>query len=231
MPGRMLSKPVLGFALAASLAGPVFAGEYAVLRTGFRIHVDSHERAGELIRLHTREGVTEIPAAAVIAFEAEEFHTPPAAQANTGAFFNSQNTAPFDAKPSPATPADQKLLVQAAALRSGLPPALVSSVAAVESGFRPDAVSSKGAIGVMQLMPGTARRLSADPHDAAQNIDAGARLLRELLIKYDGDVIKALSAYNAGEAAVDRYNGVPPFAETQNYVRKVVRTYLDNGGK
>ena len=121
---------------------------------------------------------------------------------------------------------DTRTLVRDAALRSGLPPALVESVARVESALRPEAVSPKGALGVMQLMPATARALDADPHDTAQNIDAGARLLRELLIKYDGDVVKALSAYNAGEGAVDRYRGMPPYPETQDYVDKVIRTYV-----
>ena len=92
------------------------------------------------------------------------------------------------------------------------------------------AVSPKGAIGVMQLMPETARALAANPHDPVQNIEAGARLLRALLIQYDGDVVKALSAYNAGAGAVARYRGMPPFAETQRYVEKVIRAYLRNGG-
>ena len=101
----------------------------------------------------------------------------------------------------------------------------------MESALRPEAVSPKGALGVMQLMPATARMLDADPHDTAQNIDAGARLLRELLIKYGGDVVKALSAYNAGEGAVDRYRGMPPYPETQDYVDKVIRTYVSAGAK
>ena len=117
-----------------------------------------------------------------------------------------------------------------AARRSGLPPEFVESVAQVESGFRPDAVSPKGALGVMQLMPGTARTLGADPHDTAQNIDAGTRLLRELLIKYDGDVVKALAAYNAGEGAVDQYQGMPPYNETRWYVKKVIDAYQKAGG-
>jgi soluble lytic murein transglycosylase-like protein len=98
-------------------------------------------------------------------------------------------------------------------------------VAKVESAMRSDAVSPKGAIGVMQLMPATARALDADPADPAQNIEAGTRLLRDLLIKYNNDAIKALAAYNAGEGAVDRYQGLPPFSETQNYVDKVIRNY------
>ena len=122
-------------------------------------------------------------------------------------------------------------MVRDAALRSGLPPALVESVARVESSLRPEAVSPKGALGVMQLMPAAARALAADPHDNAPNIDAGTRLLRDLLIKYEGDVVKALSAYNAGEGAVDRYQGMPPYPETQDYVDKVIRTYVKAEGR
>ena len=128
-------------------------------------------------------------------------------------------------QPVRASSTDPKVLIREAAVRSGLPPAFVESVARVESAFRPDAVSAKGAIGVMQLMPGTARALGADPHDMGQNIEAGARLLRELLLKYDGDVVKALAAYNAGSAAVDRFGGVPPFDETQRYVNRVIGFY------
>ena len=118
-------------------------------------------------------------------------------------------------------------MVREAARRSGLPPEFVESVALVESGFRPGAVSPKGALGVMQLMPGTAKTLGADPRDTAQNIDAGTRLLRELLVRYDGDVVKALAAYNAGEGAVIKYGRrIPPYPETQQYVVGV-RSYYN----
>ena len=201
-------------ALAAAL--PVFGGEDAVLSNGFRIHAERHEIAGSSVLLYTRDGVTELPAAAVASFEAEEYAVPPM----------------VPPKVDPPLPvSDARTLVRDAARRTGLPPSLVESVARVESNLRPDAVSPKGALGVMQLMPATARALEADPHDTAQNIDAGARLLRELLIKYDGDVVKALSAYNAGAGAVDRYRGMPPYAETQDYVDKVIRTYVKEGGK
>ena len=122
-------------------------------------------------------------------------------------------------------------MVRDAARRSGLPPEFVESVALVESGFRPGAVSPKGAMGVMQLMPRTAKSLGADPHDTAQNIDAGTRLLRELLLKYDGDVVKALAAYNAGEGAVEKYRGLPPYNETRSYVNKVIDAYQKAGGQ
>ena len=212
-----MSKHFSGWILTALAAAlPVFGGEYAVLSNGFRIHAERHEIAGSSVLLYSKDGVTEIPAAAVASFEPEEYRPPPAAAPPA---------------PAPAQVKDPTTLLRDAARRTGLPPALVESVARVESNFRPDAVSPKGALGVMQLMPATARELAADPHDIAQNIDAGARLLRELLIKYDGNVVKALSAYNAGSGAVDRYRGMPPYAETQDYVDKVIRAYVKEGGK
>jgi soluble lytic murein transglycosylase-like protein len=202
--------------LSLLLALPAWAGEYAVLANGFRIHEERHEAAGTSVRLYSKDGVTEVPAGSVVSFEPEEYIAPPV-------------TPPKVDAPLPVS--DTRTLVRDAAIRSGLPPSLVESVARVESALRPDAVSPKGALGVMQLMPATARKLDADPHDTAQNIDAGARLLRELLIKYGGDVVKALSAYNAGEGAVDRYRGMPPYPETQDYVDKVIRTYVGTGAK
>jgi soluble lytic murein transglycosylase-like protein len=96
---------------------------------------------------------------------------------------------------------------------------------AAESGGRADALSPKGAIGLMQLMPGTAKELGADPFDPAQNVDAGARYLRDLLVKYDGQLWHALAAYNAGPGAVDKYNGVPPYRETVRYVDRIDKAY------
>jgi soluble lytic murein transglycosylase-like protein len=92
-----------------------------------------------------------------------------------------------------------------------------------ESGFAPGAVSPKGAIGLMQLMPGTARELGADPRDPAQNVDAGARYLRDLLLRYDYRLWHALAAYNAGPGAVDAHHGVPPYRETIDYINRVCR--------
>jgi soluble lytic murein transglycosylase-like protein len=204
--------------LALAAAVPVFGGEYAVLANGFRIRAERHEVAGSSVLLYTQDGVTEMPAAGVASFEIEEYTAP-------------TTTVPPAPATTPEPVKDPTTLVHDAARRTGLPSALVESVARVESNLRPDAVSPKGALGVMQLMPATARALAADPRDTAQNIDAGARLLRELLIKYDGNVVKALSAYNAGEAAVDRYRGMPPYAETQDYVDKVIRAYVKEGGK
>jgi len=127
-------------------------------------------------------------------------------------------------------PAELVELATAAAHRHGLDPALVSAVVAVESGFQPQAVSPKGARGLMQLMPRTAREMGiADPFDPAANLDGGSRYLSSLVARYDGDLTRALAAYNAGMGAVARHGGVPPYAETRKYVRKVLGRY--QGGK
>jgi soluble lytic murein transglycosylase-like protein len=117
-------------------------------------------------------------------------------------------------------------IINRAAARNGLDPALVGAVVRQESGFRADAVSPAGAQGLMQLMPSTARDLGvADPFDPRQNVDGGARLLRSLIDRYDGRLDFALAAYNAGPGAVDRYGGVPPYPETQSYVSAILADY------
>src|SRR5580658_8001936 len=128
------------------------AGEFVVLSNGFRIHADSHSSEGLVIRLQTKQGVIEIQANTVAAFEQEDY-TPPAAPA----------PAPVASKVD-LTPRE---LITQAAVHAGLPPAIVQSIARAESGYRQDAVSPKGAIGLMQLMPRTAAALNADPLDAA----------------------------------------------------------------
>ena len=223
------------FAAEADVAAPavssfvnVFTTEDVVLSTGFRLHADRHEIQGDRVLLYTHGGVTELPASAIDRFDKVEHvenvdAVPKRVPVNEAASFSLAKSP----KPVP----DPRVLLRDAANRSGLPPAFVESVAQVESALRPDAVSPKGAMGVMQLMPATALALDADPSDTAQNIEAGVRLLRDLLVRYDGDVVKALSAYNAGAGAVTRYGGLPPYPETQNYVDKVLRTYIGNGGR
>ena len=108
------------------------------------------------------------------------------------------------------------------ARQNQISPQLVHSVIRAESNYDPNAVSPKGALGLMQLIPATARRFGvSDVFDPADNIQGGARYLKHLLDLYNGDEALALAAYNAGEGAVSRYGGVPPFPETQNYVAKV----------
>lgn len=113
-----------------------------------------------------------------------------------------------------------------AAVRYRVDHRLVESLVEMESGFDPQAVSSQGAMGLMQLMPEVARAYGvSDPFDAFASLDAGVRLLRDLLLRFDGDLSQTLAAYNAGSGAVERYAGVPPYAETQGYVRRVLYRY------
>ncbi|MBO5651469.1 MAG: lytic transglycosylase domain-containing protein [Selenomonas sp.] len=123
--------------------------------------------------------------------------------------------------------ADQNLstLIEAAARKYKVDPKLVAAVAEVESNGNQEAVSSAGAIGVMQLMPDTAASLGVDPYNKQQNIEGGAKYLRQMLDTFGGDTKKAVAAYNAGPGAVKDYGGVPPYKETQNYVNKVLDIY------
>lgn len=117
-------------------------------------------------------------------------------------------------------------VIENAARKHNIPAALVRAVIVAESNFDPAAVSHAGAQGLMQLMPRTALEMFVDdPHDPAQNIHGGTRYLRFLSNMFDGDFIKVVAAYNAGPTAVRRYKGIPPYAETQDYVRKVTRLY------
>lgn len=127
--------------------------------------------------------------------------------------------------PSPDDRMEQ--IIQDAAARHQVDPALVKAVINTESGWNPTAVSRKGAMGLMQLIPGTAQRFGVgNPYDPAQNVEGGTTYLKTLLDRYNGDLSKSLAAYNAGEGAVDKSGGVPWYPETQRYVRKVTDAYF-----
>ena len=135
-------------------------------------------------------------------------------------------TADYPRNSKTFTPEEIDAAIEKAASRHNVDPNLVRSVIKVESDFNPNAVSRKGAMGLMQLMPQTARQLNVkNPFDPQQNVDAGVRHLKKLLESYGGDIKLSLAAYNAGTGAVARSAGIPPIAETQNYVRRITNIY------
>ena len=199
-------------------ASSAVAGEFVVLASGARMYVDRHEADAAKVRLYHGSGVVEMDASKIKGFEADDALPAPVAPKSAV-----PETPALAATPAPASALTPRQLADAAADKYGLPRELVRSVMAAESGFLAEAVSPKGAIGLMQLMPETAHELGVDPSDPAQNVDGGARYLRDLLLKYDGGLRHALAAYNAGPAAVDKYNGIPPYPETINYVGRIER--------
>jgi soluble lytic murein transglycosylase-like protein len=187
--------------------GAAARAEIALLSSGLTLKLDGHRVEDGVVVMALRGGgEVGVPPEAVRGFVPDEV---------------------LDEVAGP-TSGDVRELAAAAARRHGLDPELVMAVVSVESAFRPQAVSPKGAQGLMQLMPGTARSLGvADPLDPAQNLDGGARHLGQLIELYNGDLVRALAAYNAGQGAVQRHGGVPPYRETRSYVKKVLDRYRE----
>ncbi|MFY9528555.1 MAG: lytic transglycosylase domain-containing protein [Candidatus Acidiferrales bacterium] len=187
----------------AALFSPAARADYAVLRSGERLHIRGYERQGDRVRLVLDGGTVEVAAADLVAVEPEEVFTP---------------------APDPAPAGPYGKIIRAAAQEQGVDEALISSVIATESNFNPKAVSRRQAVGLMQLRPETATRYSvSNAFDPTQNISAGTRYLKDLLQQYHGNLALALAAYNAGPHRVERYHGVPPYPETRSYVRRVAK--------
>jgi soluble lytic murein transglycosylase-like protein len=193
-------------ALAAAVSAglvPVANADYAVLKSGVRLHITGYELAGDQVRLTVAGGSINVAATDLVSVEPEDQFAalPPAPTAGTGPYIN---------------------LIHAAAEKHGVDEKLITHVIAVESNFNPRAASRKQALGLMQLLPTTAARYSvSNIFDPAQNIDAGTHYLKDLLARYSGNLSLALAAYNAGPQMVTRYGGIPPFPETQKYVQKI----------
>jgi hypothetical protein len=203
----LLSVALIGLFLIA----PLHAAEVANLTNGFSLRHDHHEVVGTTTRLYMSAdgaaGYVDVPTADIEGFEP----APPELQ---------------DAAAPTRKPQDLQTIVSAASNQHQVDADFIASVIHAESANNPRAVSPKGAQGLMQLMPGTAGKLGVkDSFDPAENVDGGVRYLRELLLLYNGDMIKALAAYNAGPQRVEQYKGVPPYPETHAYVARVIKDY------
>ncbi len=210
---------IASVALMAWAAVPSFASQDAVLRNGFSIRHERRAVIGAVTRLYVNadgSSYVDIPTEQIEHFEDAPAEIKPAAAVENRA----------GAHPNSIPVVDLNQVVSAASGRYRLDPDLVNSVIRAESGFNVRAVSRKGAQGLMQLMPGTASQLGVpNAFDPEANVDGGTRYLRELLERYNFDLVKALAAYNAGPHRVEQYGGVPPYYETRAYVARIVRDF------
>ncbi len=219
-----------GWAAAVTLlvltALPCSAADSAVLRNGFSIRHERREVIGKITRLYVdgdNASFVDVPTEEIDHFETLPAEVAPAelrkdqAASHPVLQMSGENV---------GLPVDLNEVVKAASGTYRLDPDLVNSVIRAESGFNVKAVSPKGAQGLMQLMPQTASELGVhNAFDPRANVDGGTRYLRELLERYDFDLIKALAAYNAGPQRVEQYGGVPPYYETKAYVARIVRDF------
>ncbi len=214
------------FCVAASLllVRPAVAAEFAVLRNGFSILHDHRTVTGDTTRLFISRddsSFTDVPTAEITGYE-KDLSLPLPVPAQPVSSPRQLLTAPIPIHSAP----DLEQVVNSASAAYHLDPDLVNTVIHAESGFNPHAVSPKGARGLMQLMPSTASALGVrDVFDPEANVGGGSRYLRELLERYNFDLVKALAAYNAGPERVEQYRGVPPFHETRAYVARIVHEY------
>ena len=226
--------------MLAIITLPCLAGDVAVLKNGFEIRHERRAVIGEVTRLYVKadkSSFVDVPTAEIDHFEARPDLSAmpaapaaslPAASAPAGVFAPNVVQSAKAAKLSfPARPvADLNQVVNEASDRYRLDPDLVNSVIKAESDFHVRAVSPKGAQGLMQLMPGTASQLGVpNAFDPQANVEGGTRYLRELLERYNFDLVKALAAYNAGPEKVERFGGVPPYYETRTYVARIVKDF------
>jgi hypothetical protein len=217
-------------AILAVAALPCFGGEVAVLRNGFSIRHERRERVGDITRLYvTADGASfvDVPTGEIEYFEAAPELPASGSRLPASGQKSGSTLSPF-ARNAPHAPVALNLdeVVNVASGHYRLDPDLVNSVIKAESGFNVRAVSPKGAQGLMQLMPGTASQLGVpNAFDPQANVEGGTKYLRELLERYNFDLVKALAAYNAGPQRVEQFGGVPPYYETRVYVARIVRDF------
>jgi Transglycosylase SLT domain len=197
--------------LGLLVTSPLRAAELANLRNGFSIRDQRHEASGDTTRLYMSDapdsGYIDVPSVEIVGFEP----APPE---------------PQEVIAQPQDVRDLNSIISSASTRNQVDADFIASVIRAESANNPRAVSPKGAQGLMQLMPQTASKLGVkNSFDSAQNVDGGVRYLRDLLLLYDNDMIKALAAYNAGPQRVRQYKGLPPYRETHAYVARVINDY------
>ena len=226
------SRVRLAIIAVLAVAGlPSFAGEVAVLKNGFSIRHERREIVGDVTRLYvTADGASfvDVPTAEIEHFEAAPQEAASGSRLSASAASGkSPLLANYARNGAPNTgPLNLDDVVQSASGRYRLDPDLVNSVIKAESGFNVRAVSPKGAQGLMQLMPGTASQLGVpNAFDPQANVEGGTKYLRELLERYNFDLVKALAAYNAGPQRVEQFGGVPPYYETRAYVARIVRDF------
>jgi len=207
-------------------ARPATAAELAILRNGFSIRHEHRLVMGTTTRLYFTAddaSFTDVPTEEITGYEKDLSLPLPSAAASDAAIAASPGSVKsghFQSGPA------LNQVVDSASAAYHLDPDLVNSVIHAESGFNAHAVSPKGARGLMQLMPSTADQLGVhDAFDPEANVTGGSRYLRELLERYNFDLVKALAAYNAGPERVEQYQGVPPFRETRAYVARIVHEY------
>jgi hypothetical protein len=202
-----------------------FGADLAVLRNGNSIRHERRQVVGAVTRLYmgdSASGYIEIPTDQIERFEKDTAPDPAPMKPQP---LSASVAAPTAALPV-VRPVDMKQMVNSAGERHRIDPDFINSVIRAESGFNSHAVSKKGAQGLMQLMPQTASQLGvANSFDPNANVEGGTKYLRELLEKYNYDVVKTLAAYNAGPKRVDQYHGAPPYYETRAYIARIIRDF------
>ena len=227
---RRFSRALALATMMATAILPCFAGEVAVLKNGFSIRHERHKVIGDVTRLYVNadgSSFVDVPTSQVDHFEAAPDLPKTVASKPLPTVPNNSRHDVVVTRGFPArSQSDLNQVVNEASDRYRLDPDLVTSVIKAESAFNAHAISPKGAQGLMQLMPGTASGLGVrNAFDPQANVEGGTKYLRELLERYNFDIVKALAAYNAGPQKVERFGGVPPYYETKAYVARVVKDF------